>query len=81
MRLHVEVLVSVHNCRDWRVFHVMSMEEDQAAKLSAVIRDNMLSRLSCTELKSPRRGGLRYGCVHQSYLSKSVLRTKNSLLH
>jgi len=46
LRLHVEKSVSVHNCSDWRAFHVMNMEEDQAAKLSAKIRDDLLQRCS-----------------------------------
>ena len=43
MELHAENLTSVYNCLGWRAFHVMNVEEDQAAKLSAKIRDDLLS--------------------------------------
>ena len=42
LRLYAENLASVHNCPGWRVFHVLNMEEDQTAKLSAEIRDDLL---------------------------------------
>jgi len=44
LRLYAENLASFHNRSGWRVFHVMNVEKDQVVKLSAEIRNNLLSR-------------------------------------
>ena len=40
-------------------------------------QDDLLPRLSCTELKTPERGELRDGWEHRSYLGGSVLGVKS----
>jgi len=45
----------------------MNGEEDQAAPLSAEIRDNLLPWLPCVELKSSERRELRDDFKHPSY--------------
>ena len=42
------------------------------------IRDDLLPMLSCADLKSLKRGGLRDGWEHWSYLSGSVLGARYS---
>ena len=39
LRLHAKKFAFVYNCARWRALHIMNVEEDQAAQLSAETRD------------------------------------------